>query len=126
MGKKIGIHNNFIRFLLISALVLLTAGGALAVDRVGFSDAVTARLEAEPLVEIRREEVAAAPPADWDSVIVATGPLTSPALSEAIGQLTGESYLAFFDAIAPIVHKDSIDFTTAWFQSRYDKVTPLD
>ena len=97
------------------------AGGALAVDRVGFSDAVTARLEAEPRVEIRREELAAAPPADWDSVILATGPLTSPALSEAIGRLTGEAYLAFFDAIAPIVHKESIDFSKAWFQSRYDK-----
>ena len=97
------------------------AGGALAVDRVGFSDEVTARLEAEPLVEIRREEVAGPPPADWDSVIVATGPLTSPALSEAIARLTGEQYLAFFDAIAPIVHKESIDFTKAWFQSRYDK-----
>ncbi len=97
------------------------AGGALAVDRVGFSDAVTARLEAESLVEVRREELAGAPPADWDSVILATGPLTSPALSEAIGGLTGEAYLAFFDAIAPIVHKESIDFSKAWFQSRYDK-----
>ena len=97
------------------------AGGALAVDRVGFSDAVTARLEAEPLVEIRREEIAGLPPEDWDSVIVATGPLTSPALAEAVLALTGEDQLAFFDAIAPIVHKDSIDFDIAWFQSRYDK-----
>ncbi len=97
------------------------AGGALAVDRVGFSEAVTARLDAEPLVEVRREEVAGPPPEDWDSVILATGPLTSPALSEAIGALSGEAHLAFFDAIAPIVHKDSIDFETAWFQSRYDK-----
>jgi methylenetetrahydrofolate--tRNA-(uracil-5-)-methyltransferase len=97
------------------------AGGALAVDREGFSDAVTARLEAEALVEIRREEVAGEPPEDWDSVIVATGPLTSPALSETIARLTGEAYLAFFDAIAPIVYKESIDFTKAWFQSRYDK-----
>ncbi len=97
------------------------AGGALAVDRVGFSEAVTARLEAEPLVEIRREEIAGAPPEDWDSVIVATGPLTSPTLSETIARLTGEAYLAFFDAIAPIVYKESIDFTKAWFQSRYDK-----
>jgi methylenetetrahydrofolate--tRNA-(uracil-5-)-methyltransferase len=97
------------------------AGGALAVDRVGFSDEVTARLESEPLVEIRREEIAGRPPEDWDSVIVATGPLTSPALSETIARLTGEQYLAFFDAIAPIVYKDSIDFATAWFQSRYDK-----
>ena len=97
------------------------AGGALAVDRVGFSEAVTARLEAEPLVEIRREEIAGLPPEDWESVIVATGPLTSPALSESIARLTGEAYLAFFDAIAPIVYKESIDFTKAWFQSRYDK-----
>jgi methylenetetrahydrofolate--tRNA-(uracil-5-)-methyltransferase len=97
------------------------AGGALAVDRVGFSDAVTARLAAEPLVEIRREELAGLPPEDWDSLIVATGPLTSPALGEAMGKLTGEAYLAFFDAIAPIVYKESIDFSKAWFQSRYDK-----
>jgi methylenetetrahydrofolate--tRNA-(uracil-5-)-methyltransferase len=100
------------------------AGGALAVDRVGFSDAVTARLEAEPLIEIRREEVAGLPPEDWDSVILATGPLTSPALAEGVRGLTGEDSLAFFDAIAPIVYKDSIDFTRAWFQSRYDKVGP--
>jgi len=100
------------------------AGGALAVDRVGFSADVTARLAAEPMVEIRREEIAGLPPRDWDSVILATGPLTSPALGTAIGELTGEEYLAFFDAIAPIVHKESIDFTKAWFQSRYDKVGP--
>jgi methylenetetrahydrofolate--tRNA-(uracil-5-)-methyltransferase len=97
------------------------AGSALAVDRDGFSEAVGTALEAEPLVEIRREEVPSVPPEDWDSVIVATGPLTSPALSEALGAITGEDELAFFDAIAPIVHRDSIDFETAWFQSRYDK-----
>ena len=97
------------------------AGGALAVDRDGFSQAVTAALEAEPLIEIQREEVAGLPPADWDSVIVATGPLTSPSLSQAVLELSGEESLAFFDAIAPIVHKDSIDFEKAWFQSRYDK-----
>jgi methylenetetrahydrofolate--tRNA-(uracil-5-)-methyltransferase len=97
------------------------AGGALAVDRVGFSDQVTARLEAEPLVEIRRQEIDGLPPADWDSVILATGPLTSPDLSAAILELTGEEQLAFFDAIAPIVYKESVDFETAWFQSRYDK-----
>ncbi|MCT8974044.1 methylenetetrahydrofolate--tRNA-(uracil(54)-C(5))-methyltransferase (FADH(2)-oxidizing) TrmFO [Microbaculum marinisediminis] len=100
------------------------AGGALAVDRVGFSDAVTAALEAHPLIEIRREEIAGLPPQDWDSVVVATGPLTSPALSEAIGTATDEDSLAFFDAIAPIVHKDSIDFSKAWYQSRYDKAGP--
>ena len=102
----------------------LPAGGALAVDRIGFSEAVTARLAAEPLVEIARAEVAGLPPEDWDSVIVATGPLTSPALAEAVRALTGRDDLAFFDAIAPIVTKESIDFETAWFQSRYDKVGP--
>jgi len=100
------------------------AGGALAVDRDGFAAAVTAALLAHPLVEIRREEIAGLPPADWDSVIVATGPLTSPALATAIGALTGEDALAFFDAIAPIVHRDSIDMSVAWLQSRYDKEGP--
>src|SRR5580765_5180169 len=100
------------------------AGGALAVDRDGFAQAVTERLEAHPLVTIAREEVAGLPPADWDSVIVATGPLTSPALSEAILALTGEGQLSFFDAIAPIVHLESIDMDVAWRQSRYDKEGP--
>ncbi|HZD25951.1 MAG TPA: methylenetetrahydrofolate--tRNA-(uracil(54)-C(5))-methyltransferase (FADH(2)-oxidizing) TrmFO, partial [Alphaproteobacteria bacterium] len=97
------------------------AGGALAVDREGFSAAVTAALEAELLVTIERGEVGGLPPEDWDSVIVATGPLTSPALAEAVRGLTGEAELAFFDAIAPIVYRDSIDLSAAWFQSRYDK-----
>ncbi|MBP6876995.1 MAG: methylenetetrahydrofolate--tRNA-(uracil(54)-C(5))-methyltransferase (FADH(2)-oxidizing) TrmFO [Phenylobacterium sp.] len=100
------------------------AGGALAVDREGFSQAVTARLEAHPLVTIEREEIAGLPPAEWDNVIVSTGPLTSPALSEAILQLTGEGELAFFDAIAPIVNFDSIDMDVCWRQSRYDKAGP--
>ncbi|MBB4302156.1 methylenetetrahydrofolate--tRNA-(uracil-5-)-methyltransferase [Rhodobium orientis] len=100
------------------------AGGALAVDREGFAAAVTAALEAHPLIEIRREEVSGLPPEDWDSVILATGPLTSATLAEAIRGLTGEDALAFFDAIAPIVHFDSIDLETAWFQSRYDKAGP--
>ncbi len=100
------------------------AGGALAVDREGFAAAVEAALERAALVEIRREEVAGLPPEDWDSVIVATGPLTSPALAEAIRELTGEDALAFFDAIAPIVYRDSIDFSIAWYQSRYDKPGP--
>jgi methylenetetrahydrofolate--tRNA-(uracil-5-)-methyltransferase len=100
------------------------AGGALAVDRDGFSQAVTARLDAHPLVTIERGEVAGLPPADWDSVIVATGPLTSPALAEAILELTGEGALSFFDAIAPIVHFESIDMDVAWRQSRYDKEGP--
>jgi len=97
------------------------AGGALAVDRHGFSAAVEAALTREPLVTIAREETAALPPEDWTSVIIATGPLTSPALAEAIGGLTGEATLAFFDAIAPIVYCDSIDMEKAWRQSRYGK-----
>jgi methylenetetrahydrofolate--tRNA-(uracil-5-)-methyltransferase len=100
------------------------AGGALAVDRDGFSQKVTAQLEAHPLVTIQREEIAGLPPEEWDNVIVATGPLTSPALAEAILKLTGEESLSFFDAIAPIVHADSIDFDIAWRQSRYDKEGP--
>src|SRR5882724_8000230 len=100
------------------------AGGALAVDREGFAAAVTAALAAQPLIDIRREEVAGLPPADWHSVIVATGPLTSPALAEAIAKLTGEDALAFFDAIAPIVHRETIDMSRAWLQSRYDKAGP--
>ena len=99
------------------------AGGALAVDRDGFSTAVTEALEQEPLVTIERGEVAGMPPKDWDSVIIATGPLTSPSLSKAILDLTGEDALAFFDAIAPIIYRDSIDFEKAWFQSRYDKTS---
>jgi methylenetetrahydrofolate--tRNA-(uracil-5-)-methyltransferase len=99
------------------------AGGALAVDRDGFSAAVGAALEAHPLITIVRGEVAI-PPNEWDSVIVATGPLTSPDLAATIRELTGEESLAFFDAIAPIVHRDSIDLGQAWFQSRYDKSGP--
>jgi methylenetetrahydrofolate--tRNA-(uracil-5-)-methyltransferase len=101
----------------------LPAGGALAVDREGFAAAITAALEQEPLIDIRREEIFAPPP-EWDNVIIATGPLTSPALADAIRALTGEAALAFFDAIAPIVHRETIDFGIAWFQSRYDKVGP--
>jgi methylenetetrahydrofolate--tRNA-(uracil-5-)-methyltransferase len=96
------------------------AGTALAVDRDAFADGVGAALDAEPLVTIAREEVAALP-AEWDRVIVATGPLTSAKLAASIGALTGEDALAFFDAIAPIVHRDSIDMDIAWVQSRYDK-----
>ena len=99
------------------------AGGALAVDRDGFSAAVSAALAAQPLITLTRGEVAL-PPAEWDSVIIATGPLTSPDLAAAIRARTGEDALAFFDAIAPIVHRDSIDLDQAWFQSRYDKAGP--
>jgi len=97
------------------------AGGAMAVDRVGFSQEVTTRLSSHPMVTIHRKEIDGLPPKEWDAVILATGPLTSPSLSEAILELTGEDSLAFFDAIAPVLHKDSIDFSKAWFQSRYDK-----
>ncbi len=100
------------------------AGGALAVDRDGFSAAVTRALHDHPLIDIHRTEVGGLPPADWGNVIVATGPLTSAALADAIRELTDENALAFFDAIAPIVHRDSIDMSAAWFQSRYDKVGP--
>ncbi len=143
------------------------AGSALAVDRDVFSDAVTAALEAHPLITVAREEVRSLdallsspargggvmseandggarcndeqlPPTsrasrdplppqageDCDSVIFATGPLTSPSLADSIRNLTGEDSLAFFDAIAPIVHADSIDFDVAWKQSRYDKEGP--
>jgi methylenetetrahydrofolate--tRNA-(uracil-5-)-methyltransferase len=102
----------------------LPAGGALAVDREGFAAQVTRSLEAHPLIEISREEIGGLPQAGWDSVIVATGPLTSLALAHAIQALTGEAELAFFDAIAPIVHHDSIDMAVCWRQSRYDKAGP--
>jgi len=100
------------------------AGGALAVDREGFSQAVTEAISAHPLIEVRRGEVAGLPPTEWENVIVATGPLTSPALADAIGALTGAESLSFFDAIAPIVHRESIDMPVAWRQSRYDKEGP--
>src|SRR4051812_27387789 len=99
------------------------AGGALAVDRDGFSTAVTTKLTDHPLITLDRGEVELPPP-DWDSVIIATGPLTSSKLATNIRQLTGEDQLAFFDAIAPIVHRESIDLGQAWFQSRYDKAGP--
>src|SRR3954451_15420192 len=100
------------------------AGGALAVDRDGFSAAVTKALNDHPRIEIRRAEIDGLPPEQWRNVIIATGPLTSAPLANAIQQLTDENALAFFDAIAPIVHRDSIDMSLAWFQSRYDKVGP--
>lgn len=102
----------------------LPAGGALAVDRDHFSAEVTNRLESHPLITIERGEIAGLPPAEWDNVIIATGPLTSPALSAAIGELTGAENLAFFDAIAPIIHHETIDFEKVWMQSRYDKPGP--
>ncbi|MGE0698956.1 MAG: methylenetetrahydrofolate--tRNA-(uracil(54)-C(5))-methyltransferase (FADH(2)-oxidizing) TrmFO [Hyphomicrobiaceae bacterium] len=102
----------------------LPAGGALAVDRDAFSAAVTETLAAHPRVRIERGEVAELPAESWSSVIIATGPLTSASLAAAIGRLTGEAELAFFDAIAPIVHFESIALDVAWKQSRYDKPGP--
>ena len=100
------------------------AGGALAVDRDAFSADVTATLRSHPLVRVEDGEIAGLPDPEWQNVIIATGPLTSPALAEAIRRHTGEESLAFFDAIAPIVHRETIDMDVAWFQSRYDKVGP--
>ena len=97
----------------------LPAGGALAVDRDAFAQDVTRHLKAHPLVTVKYHEISTLPKdGQW---IFATGPLTSPALGAVIAQMTGEDRLAFFDAIAPIVHADSIDMTRAWRQSRYDK-----
>jgi len=97
------------------------AGGAMAVDRIAFSQSVTERLSKHHMVTVIREEISRIPPKEWTTVILATGPLTSPALSSSILELTGENSLAFFDAIAPVLYKESIDFSQAWFQSRYDK-----
>ncbi len=98
------------------------AGGALAVDRERFSAAVETRITGHPLITVVREEVRHIPE-EWPQVIVATGPLTSPDLAESIRRWSGEEDLAFFDAIAPIVHFDSVNMDVAWFQSRYDKST---
>ena len=102
----------------------LPAGGALAVDRHGFSGAVTEAISNHPNITVVREEIAGWPPGEWQHVVIATGPLTSPALAEAVLEKTGEDSLAFFDAIAPIVHYDSINHDIAWKQSRYDKAGP--
>jgi methylenetetrahydrofolate--tRNA-(uracil-5-)-methyltransferase len=100
------------------------AGSALAVDRDAFSDDVTKVLSEHPLIEIRREEITGLPPVEWGSTIIATGPLTAPSLTAAIRAESGEDSLAFFDAIAPIVYRESVDFSICWMQSRYDKEGP--
>ena len=129
MGNAVGLLHEEMRRL--GSLVMamgdrhkLPAGGALAVDRDGFAAGVTEALAAEPLVTLVRAEVAGLPPAGEGLAIVATGPLTSPALAEDIRRIGGQDQLAFFDAIAPIVHKESVDLDVAWFQSRYDKEGP--
>ena len=100
------------------------AGGALAVDRDGFAAAITDTIRSHPLITVVTGEIGGLPPADWGDTIIATGPLTSEPLANAIRELTGTKSLSFFDAIAPIVHFDSIDMDKAWFQSRYDKTGP--
>ena len=100
------------------------AGGALAVDRDNFAAAVTQAIRLESRIQLVRSEVEELPPSHWHNVIIATGPLTSPGLAAVIGAITGEKELAFFDAIAPVVHRESIDMGKAWLQSRYDKVGP--
>ncbi len=100
------------------------AGGALAVDREGFAEAVTRAIQDEPLITVVREEVTGLPPAEWERTIIATGPLTAQSLADSIAAETGTQSLAFFDAIAPIVYRESINMDVAWYQSRYDKVGP--
>ncbi len=102
----------------------LPAGGALAVDRVAFSQSITEAIAGHELITLERGEVTGLPPEDWGDVIIATGPLTSEPLAKAIQAATGTEALAFFDAIAPIVHGDSIDRDVVWAQSRYDKPGP--
>jgi len=97
------------------------AGSALAVDRDAFSTAVTKKLLSHPMITLERGEVTGLPPSDWGQTIIATGPLTSQSMAKAVLAQTDETALAFFDAIAPIVHAESVDMSKAWYQSRYDK-----
>lgn len=102
------------------------AGGALAVDRDGFSNYVTEKLKSHPLITIKSEEITELPSKDDCLTIIATGPLTSESLAKSISDAVGGEKLSFYDAIAPVVYKDSIDFTKAWYQSRYDKGDKFD
>jgi methylenetetrahydrofolate--tRNA-(uracil-5-)-methyltransferase len=95
------------------------AGSALAVDRTGFADEITRRIEAHPNISVVRERIDALPASG--PTIIATGPLTAPGLASAIAEVTGADALAFFDAIAPIVHRDSIDMDICWMAARWDK-----
>ena len=97
------------------------AGGCLAVDRQGFSDMITEKIRNHPNITVTEKEVTQVPEGP---VIIATGPLTTDALSQAIGEYFGTEYLHFFDAAAPLVTAESIDMTKAWWQSRYDRGTP--
>lgn len=99
----------------------LPAGSALAVDRTGFADAVTRAITAHPNIHLQRQHITHLPLKTNALWIIATGPLTAPELAHSITTTTGHDHLAFFDAIAPVVFTDSIDFGQAWYQSRYDK-----
>jgi len=99
----------------------LPAGGALAVDRILLSEEITTKLKNHPNIKFSNEEVIDLPPSEDGKTIVATGPLTSSKLANAILEVTGQESLAFFDAIAPIIHTDSVDLSKTWYQSRYDK-----
>ena len=104
-------------------LTRVPAGSALAVDRETFSKGVTTILESHPLIQLERGEVTPSDISDWSNVIIATGPLTSSPIAEEIRRITDSESLAFFDAIAPVIYKESIDFEKAWFQSRYNRGT---
>ena len=99
----------------------LPAGGALAVDRILLSEEITTKLKNHPNIKFSNKEVTDLPPSEGGKTIVATGPLTSSKLANAILEVTGQESLAFFDAIAPIIHTDSVDLSKTWYQSRYDK-----
>ena len=105
----------------IADLHKVPAGGALAVDRELFASEVEHRIASHPNITLKREEITSLDNPDWESIIIATGPLTAEPLAEAIKAKTGEADLAFFDAIAPIVYFETINMDIAWFQSRYDK-----
>ena len=102
------------------------AGGALAVDRDGFAQKVTEKLHKHPKISFVNEEITSLPENDGDKYIIASGPLTSPALIKSILEATDNQFLNFYDAIAPVVFKDSINFDKAWYQSRYDKGNKFD
>ena len=97
------------------------AGGALAVDRDAFSALVTQELQSHPLISFKHEEITELPPQEWGECIIATGPLTSEILISSILKHIDSQTLSFYDAIAPVIYKESIDFSKAWYQSRYDK-----
>ena len=102
------------------------AGGALAVDRDGFARLVTKNIKSHPNIEVIEQEYTDFPENDDILTIIATGPLTSQKFIDAILQKVDNESLSFYDAIAPVVYKDSIDFSKAWYQSRYDKGDKFD